>query len=1744
MTFPPIARLLRSQLFFTLLATFALTARGQAIDSLWTNGSNDGSWFNVANWTAGIPNGAGDSATIRTSSSTTNGPVLTLDATLGELNFQYRGNRAAISGDDVLTFDQPGAEPAIIRLGSSSSLYDVTLGAPIAIADGETLNLEVNSNGRLRLDGPIVSTGGNLVKLGPQELTLTAPSPNWGGEFRAEDGKVVVENVEALGSIAGKTIVRSGSHLVFVSGDIAEPLSIDGGIIEFGEGDSNRTPVQNVTGAIELVDSATLLHRRIGSYTHISGQISGIGGLQIEITETTSGGNPTFVLSGDNSYDGETIFSGLSFRDELHVESPTALGNASVGTIVEEGRLNFRATVAEPLDIRGGIVSFGKGHATTGDIKLSGGQLLLSDIPLQGTIHLDNQGLDPLLRGGQGTELRGGLTGSGELLISGTLEINDQPLSHDGGLRIVDGPDVNNGGVQLNVANSFTGNTVIEKGTLIVNHSEALGVADSPVQVLQDGAFVLKTSVDREMQIGGQLVIRDPAVTLDETIYLGGQIEYFHQPAIIGVGTFNGEIKFTSAPFARPSLVGGIFNGPITGSAERMTISPAELIELNGDNTHTAIAYVSGPGVVEVNSPTGLGSSDQGTNVERGSVQLNVATEEPIVVVEEGRVDVNTQQVRLPRLMGSERSLPPRLQILAINHAGVYGESVDVVEGALEVNANATLGGAVVRELGQLRIADGATLNLGGSELELRSGSVSGRLAEVPRIRKVSGIAASVSNLHDFDGDIVVEKGKLITSGPDAFGTTAGATHVMGPDSVLALDDTENRDFSENIFLHNTMGDGATPGLRVGRVFSNPDIRLSGRLDLGSEGSSIGGLLELAGEVTGGNLVSHGRLSVRTPHANHTGGTDVVEGAIVLLGEGRLNNTSAIRLHEASESLEGKLELNNREEKRDDRIPDTVPIEFLGGALESKGHLNEAVGALRFIEGNSEIDLFPSSTEITFDKRLTALRLERNAGAVATIHVSPTAQAHLVEQSDLATGIMPWLLAVDHRSTSDRRTGFAVLSERGIVPLENYETDFMAATPASNMQFSRETVLASDTHVNSITGSSETVNLDLNRNLLTVESGGILSASVSNGRITAGAASNYELILPRTARMNASIVDNGDNAVSVTAIGELSGNNSYSGTTYVNEGTTTFTSSRSLPANTNLDVSGGTVQLNFGTGVPKKLKTIRIAEGGSLESPFRDRIALDFDELLLEKGGFGGVTIVGEGTIRKTTPGSVSFAVEQSSTFSGDIIVEAGYLEAFAFDADPRFIVRGGMLGLVAAGNSTIELAGGDLRVGDSFFNAIVNSPEGVINVSEASRIVIQASNRPQAVISHPIIGNGDLTFTGRAVVSNGTNATEEPRAHRVRINTGNPEYSGDVMIDTITVSVGDSTSLGSGRIHVGPAGRLQLDSGYEQNVAIQNDLYLSGGEIRGYAKGFEQQITGPLHISRDARIGGLEVLGQMFLQDRARLTVIGDSLTQFRGELFIGGYVELEHGTKFIDLNDPRTETGATHLTGTVRADATDAVLNLIDRGLDDLVFEVELETSSGKSLTLLKDGKPMKTELSGTGTGISGDGTFRGEVTLTGGATISPGASPGVLTIDGVATIGPGAVYDWELANIAGGAGVAWDLLQVEGPLNFTATPEAPWVFDIMELNNSLAFKDNEWLVAAADEIVGFDPSAVDIVASNVNSTFQRSMGDRFALEARGAELYLVLTVPEPSTVAMMACVAAMGFTLSRWRGRSGMC
>jgi hypothetical protein len=121
-----------------------------------------------------------------------------------------------------------------------------------------------------------------------------------------------------------------------------------------------------------------------------------------------------------------------------------------------------------------------------------------------------------------------------------------------------------------------------------------------------------------------------------------------------------------------------------------------------------------------------------------------------------------------------------------------------------------------------------------------------------------------------------------------------------------------------------------------------------------------------------------------------------------------------------------------------------------------------------------------------------------------------------------------------------------------------------------------------------------------------------------------------------------------------------------------------------------------------------------------------------------------------------------------------------------------------------------------------------------------------------------------------------------------------------------------------------------------------------------------------------------------------------------------------------------------------------------------------------------------------------------------------------------------------------VAGGSS-GWDLLRVDGQLQFNPAlrPLRLQLVNTAALNrldSDLAQAQLEtvrWQVMAANELIGFSPNVIRITA------VPGGLAGRFSVAADGPNVYLVYTVPEPTSLLLAGqlCLLAR-LTLARRR------
>lgn len=158
----------------------------------WIDTSSSGDWFDSQNWDNGIPNAAGVVAQL--TGTTGNSIQLGQQATVGQL-ILMGPEQSNVVGSGPLLFGRPGADAALIRLTPPASVGAIN--SPISIAASEQLSVDVAEFTSLLLGGAIVSSAGDITKIGRGTLSLTGASPTWAGQLVVTSGQVNITNASA-----------------------------------------------------------------------------------------------------------------------------------------------------------------------------------------------------------------------------------------------------------------------------------------------------------------------------------------------------------------------------------------------------------------------------------------------------------------------------------------------------------------------------------------------------------------------------------------------------------------------------------------------------------------------------------------------------------------------------------------------------------------------------------------------------------------------------------------------------------------------------------------------------------------------------------------------------------------------------------------------------------------------------------------------------------------------------------------------------------------------------------------------------------------------------------------------------------------------------------------------------------------------------------------------------------------------------------------------------------------------------------------------------------------------------------------------------------------------------------------------------------------------------------------------------------------------------------------------------------
>ncbi|EAX4259141.1 autotransporter-associated beta strand repeat-containing protein [Salmonella enterica subsp. enterica serovar Oranienburg] len=729
--------------------------------------------------------------------------------------------------------------------------------------------LELNTGGTF---DNVISGSGQVVKSGDDALTLSGSNTYTGGTT-ISGGTLVATNVEALGS---GDVTDDATLELNTGGDFANNIGGTGSVVKSGDETLTLSGANSYTGGTtisggtlvatnvdalgtgDVTDNATLELNTGGDFDNA---IGGTGSV-------VKSGDKTLTLSGANSYSGATTISGGTLI-ATHVN---ALGTGAIdnrASLLLDASGQF--TVTDLTTESGGNTEIGAGstlQATTLTQK--------SDSTL--TINLDSNTADPVIHAASQVSLAGTLdiTGVGDVLDSDpastddldtfTLIASDKTIAGDFEKLTVAGMDadladfitvdgrIDDTGKQYELTTALT--WYADRDDAVTDAHGTFNLTNA------DGSFAVNTvlenvdaTLDPASATGwdGTSLIKQGAGTLilnAENTYTGGTTISGGTLVATNVDALGSGDVTDDATLELNT--GGTFDNAISGSGQ-VVKSGDETLTLSGANSYTGGTLISS-GTLVANNVEALGSGDVTDNA---TLELNTGGDFDNAISGSGKVEKSGDDA------------------LTLSGANTYTGGTLISDGTL-VASN-------VEALGTGDVTDNAVLelNTGGDFDNAISGS--------GQVEKSGDGTLTLSGSNTYTGGTTINDGTLVATNIDALGS-------------------------------GDVTDNATLELNTGGTFDNT-ISGSGRVVKSGDGALT---LSGANSYSGGTLISDGTLVASNVEALGTG--DVTDNAVLELNTGGdfINNIGGT----------GRVEKSG-----DDTLTLSGSNSYTGGTLISSGTL-------------------------------------------------------------------------------------------------------------------------------------------------------------------------------------------------------------------------------------------------------------------------------------------------------------------------------------------------------------------------------------------------------------------------------------------------------------------------------------------------------------------------------------------------------------------------------------------------------------------------------------------------------------------------------------------------------------------------------------------------------------------------------------------------------------------------------------
>ncbi|MFO5279364.1 autotransporter-associated beta strand repeat-containing protein [Salmonella enterica subsp. enterica serovar Rissen] len=1287
--------------------------------------------------------------------------------------------------------------------------------------------------------------GQSLTKTGAGTLILNAEN-TYTGSTTISEGTLIATNVEALGT---GNVTDNATLEMNTGGDFDNAISGSGQVVKSGDETLTLSGANSYTGGTtisggtlvasnvealgtgDITDNATLELNTGGDFDNV---ISGSG-------QVVKSGDKTLTLSGANSYTGGTTISGGT----LVASNVEALGSGDV-TDNATLELNTSGDFANNIGGTGSVVKSGDKTLTlsgansyTGGTIISGGTLVATNVDALGTGDvIDNATLE-LNTGG---DFDNAISGSGQVVKSG-----DDTLALSG-------------------ANSYSGATTISGGTLIAANVNALGTGaiDNRASLLLDasGQFTvtdLTTESGGNTEIGAgstlqattltqksdsTLTINLDSNTADPVIHAASQVSLAGTLDITGVGDVLDSDPASTDDLDTFTLIAS--DKTIAGDFEKLTVAGmdadlADFITVDGRIDDTGKQYEL------TTALTWYADRDDAVTDAHGTFNLTNADGSFAVNTVLENVDATLDPASATGWDGTSL-IKQGAGTLILNAENTYTGGTTISGGTL-VATN-------VDALGSGDVTDDATLelNTGGTFDNAISGS--------GQVVKSGDETLTLSGTNTYSGGTLISGGTLVASNVEALGTgdvTDNATLEMntGGDFINNIggtgrveksgDDALTLSGSNTYTGGTTINDGTLIATSVDALGSG-DVTDNAVLELNTGG-------DFDNAISGsGQVVKSGDETLTLSGTNsYTDGTLISGGTLVAtnleaLGTGDVTNNATLELNTGGDFINNIGGTGRVEKSGDETLTLSGSNTYTGGTLISGGTL-----VATNVEALGTGDVTDNAV------------LELNTGGDFINNIGGTGR---VEKSGDDTLTL---------SGSNSYTGGTLISGGTLVATN---VDALGSGDVTNNAVLE--LNTGGTFDNAISGSGQVVKSGdetLTLSGTNTYSGGTL---ISGGTLVA---SNVEALGTGDVTDNATLEMNtgGDFINNIGGTGRveksgddaltLSGSNTYTGGTTINDGTLIATSVDAL-----------------GSGDVTDNAVLELNTGG------------DFDN-----------AISGSGQVVKS--GDETLTLSGTNSYTDGTLISGGTLVATNLEALGTGDVTN---------NATLEL-----NTGGDFINNIGGT--GRVEKSGDETLTLSGSNTytggtlisggTLVATNVEALGTGDVTDnavlelnTGGDFINNigGTGRVEKSGDDTLTLS-GSNSYTGGTLISGGTLVATNVDALGSGDVTDNATLELNTGGTFDNAISGSGQVVKSGDETLTLSGA--NSYTGGTLISGGTLVAtSVEALGSGDVTDNAVLEL--NTGGTFDNAISGSGQV-VKSGDKTLTLSGANSYTGGTTISG-----------------------------------------------------------------------------------------------------------------------------------------------------------------------------------------------------------------------------------